>query len=481
MFTRRTLFRSTLGTTAALVFSAPLTGLRAAIQETPPRRRSLGEMHFDDPDLETYREFVTQMKDSSRSGTPVNWVAFSNIHGNRCPHTNWYFLPWHRGYLRMYEVAIRSLTGNQRFALPYWDWTADRQMPRAFTEPTLSNGQPNPLFVSNRVMGSTDSLPDDMVGPQVMDGVYDTRTFEAFGSTRPLAPQTNLDQDWIRGRGAAATLEANPHNRIHGGVGGFMGTFDSPQDPLFLMHHCNVDRIWTTWNSDGWPNSSDPLWLNMPFSDHFIAPDGTTYTDVVAELQNVVPLGYTYGLPDTDTQVDVTRTRFITSRLTAPEENLDSWASATPSENAEWQRPLNVLMPNVSSPALVERSLNSRFSESVIGPAVDPPAVYAVIHDLAPTRPDTTELRVFVNCDYLSQEVPPSDPHYVTTIGFFGAGEEHTPSALVNLTPALTRLTRGGRLDTDEIVVQLLPVPQGNSTLNDVGTVVTGEVELGVL
>ncbi len=43
-------------------------------------------------------------------------------------------------------------------------------------------------------------------------------------------------------------LEINPHNRGHNWVGGIMSNpMDSPMDPLFYMHHANIDRIWSEW------------------------------------------------------------------------------------------------------------------------------------------------------------------------------------------------------------------------------------------
>ena len=63
-----------------------------------------------------------------------------------------------------------------------------------------------------------------------------------------------------------ALLEGQPHNNVHnntGGVvyqqqgtqcgpnytntGGFMQAFLSPTDPLFYLHHSNIDRLWTAW------------------------------------------------------------------------------------------------------------------------------------------------------------------------------------------------------------------------------------------
>jgi hypothetical protein len=54
---------------------------------------------------------------------------------------------------------------------------------------------------------------------------------------------------WIvSGGGVQGTLEALPHNQVHNSIGGWMPTPASPRDPIFFMHHCNIDRIWAVWN-----------------------------------------------------------------------------------------------------------------------------------------------------------------------------------------------------------------------------------------
>ena len=37
------------------------------------------------------------------------------------------------------------------------------------------------------------------------------------------------------------------HNRVHVWIGGDMGPGTSPNDPVFFLNHCNVDRIWSQW------------------------------------------------------------------------------------------------------------------------------------------------------------------------------------------------------------------------------------------
>jgi tyrosinase len=206
-----------------------MTGMEALAQAAPKLRRSLHGMAPKEPILQTWRDGVRLLK--AASGI-VSWANFAAIHGNDtsfnlCPHGNWYFLPWHRAYLLTYERAVRQLTGNNDFALPYWDWTTDRQMPPAFVEPTF-NGQLNPLFEPQRDAKPTDSLPDSTVGPGIISQILTQAPFETFGTSRPVG-QNNLDQSWINCEfcGTKGTLEATPHDLVHGFVGGIMGQANS--------------------------------------------------------------------------------------------------------------------------------------------------------------------------------------------------------------------------------------------------------------
>jgi hypothetical protein len=82
---------------------------------------------------------------------------------------------------------------------------------------------------------------------------------------------------------------------------------------------------------------------------------------------------------------------------------------------------------------------------------------------------------VFVNRDGVDTRARSSDPHYVTSLSFFGAnhGDHHAQHAgtgggsmsaggstcvSIDLTPALTRLRGTRYAQTDRITIQLLPV-----------------------
>ena len=470
------------------VIAANVPGIVALAQAQPPLRRSLHGMALNDPILQTWRDGVRLLK-ARPASNPVSWASFANIHGTAfawglCPHGNWYFLPWHRAYLVSYERAVRQLTGNNDFALPYWDWTADRQMPPAFVSATF-DGNPNPLFESQRDASPTDSLGDNLVGQAIINQILTQGPFEVFGTSRPDG-QNNLDQSWIVCEfcGTSGTLEGTPHNMVHVFVGGIMGQANSALDPLFMMHHCNIDRIWWMWNQGGGVNSPDSLWTDMTFQNNFFNPDGSPYSPKVSDLLVPEPLGYTYSTvptpppPTTYPPVVVSQYDKIRSVYALPDLTTGRAAgiaafvaqntqAATPARYLEIpvEVELNALkaVANRRSPSsgIETLSLDKAREQAVSGPRA-----YAVIRDVDYTDQQNTEYRIFLNCDYLSPETPVTDRHYVGAFGFFGGhgghvghgGKVKKPSLAVDLTSAIQRVFGSAADPTARLRVQIQPV-----------------------
>jgi tyrosinase len=72
-------------------------------------------------------------------------------------------------------------------------------------------------------------------------------------------------------------------------------------DPIFWLHHANIDRLWAVWtlNPPTHQDPSDPKWVNGPASigEHpfeMPMPDGTTYTYTPEMVRDLSSLGYTY-------------------------------------------------------------------------------------------------------------------------------------------------------------------------------------------
>ena len=164
------------------------------------------------------------------------------------------------------------MSGKRDFALPYWNWTADRQFPAAFAAGDRSS---NPLFHPRPGVASGLRLADDMVGQPVISRDHEQPGLRGVRLTRPRG-QNSAAASWQRRLGSKTELEFNPHDGVHQAIGGNMSVVAlSSRDPIFFLHHANVDRLWTAWNGRGNANSPEPMWRDFAFNRNFINPGGS--------------------------------------------------------------------------------------------------------------------------------------------------------------------------------------------------------------
>src|SRR5262245_10807330 len=70
----------------------------------------------------------------------------------------------------------------------------------------------------------------------------------------------------------AGQLELQPHNVIHTVIGGQRGFMSDPncaaRDPIFYLHHANIDRLWEAWlrQAGGRVNPTTDVWLQTSFT-----------------------------------------------------------------------------------------------------------------------------------------------------------------------------------------------------------------------
>lgn len=247
-----------------------------------PVRKDIASLATNDPILQAYRDAIAQMQ-AMPSGDPRNWIKQAQIHLNHCPHGNWFFLPWHRGYLMAIDDIIRKLTGMNDFSMPYWNWSCQRSLPASFWQAgSVLNYSPRGATSSSQANAS-------IVGPNNIATILGQADFQLFGSGAATA---------LRGGGGfQGELEAQPHNYIHGFVGGTMGTYTSPRDPIFWLHHCNIDRLWYDWNSAGNANTNDPVYTNMHLT-MFVDGNGQPLDYQVGALVLAPLLTYRYATPN---------------------------------------------------------------------------------------------------------------------------------------------------------------------------------------
>ena len=193
-------------------------------------------------------------------------------------HMSPLFLPWHRIMLLAFEYNLQVVLGDAGFALPYWDWAADASMPDpkksllwSDTSDFLGTGPGgglyyDPNFALTHVSGGSGQYsvtlyenPDET--PPVLRQIPPRGLRRELGQQRQLPKPTAVNDAATaagfdtppynhHSTGFRHNLEVNLHNDIHvwvGGDRGDMGPSSSPNDPVFFLHHCNVDRIWEAW------------------------------------------------------------------------------------------------------------------------------------------------------------------------------------------------------------------------------------------
>lgn len=263
--------------------------------------------------------------------TPQPPKIVSDQYWNQCQHQSWYFLPWHRGYLLALEAQLRAdvikLGGPSAWALPYWNYFGpgdEFKIPPAFTLQSLPDGSPNSLNVTARYGPDGDGViyiptptgvqqrpgdPNFAPGTVTQDCMSND-LYTGNDANTPPPGFGGLATGFSHQGGTSGNLESNPHNLVHVYVGGTSpdgntyGLMSDPGiaglDPIFYLHHANIDRMWAVWNKTSKnTNPKDPNWLNGPVAigEHeFVMPmpNGSSWVYTPQQMNSLSQLDYTY-------------------------------------------------------------------------------------------------------------------------------------------------------------------------------------------
>lgn len=268
--------------------------------------RFFGAMHGFDSQLWRqlgYLSSTDEMPSQSDQGT--YWM--------QCQHGSWYFLPWHRGYLMAVEAQIRAAIATlpgapTDWALPYWNYFKPSQngLPPAFASNTWPDGGDNPLFVTQRYGDGSGTISVEM--DQVNQRALVDQHFVGPG-TGGSQGFGGINTGFSHSGQHHGGVETQPHDMVHGLVGGGdeqkIGLMSDPDtaglDPIFWLHHANIDRLWEVWRreptSQGNPTQTN--WLKGPPAvggRAFVMPmpGGQSWTYTPNDMTDLTKLGYGY-------------------------------------------------------------------------------------------------------------------------------------------------------------------------------------------
>ncbi|KAF2198311.1 Di-copper centre-containing protein [Delitschia confertaspora ATCC 74209] len=247
-------------------------------------------------------------------------------HGGYCAHGSNIFATWHRPYLALFEQvlylnareAIREFPPSERrdryenalatLRLPYWDWatassSGEGVYPSSLQSPNIDITLPNGTLTVKNPLYSYTFHPlnhEDLYDPNLTQYSIYPSTVRSPSSKEPTAASRNdlISTDLEANRANLQSRVYNMftmmhdyytfsndisskdslegiHDTVHGlvGKGGHMSQVPyAGFDPIFWLHHANVDRLFAIWQS---LNPESYVWPNQSRTATFAVANGT--------------------------------------------------------------------------------------------------------------------------------------------------------------------------------------------------------------
>lgn len=343
------------------------------------------------------------------ANTSVPNDGFTDQVWGTCQHGNLFFLPWHRIFLHYFEKTLRKQSGNPHFALPYWNYFDNYNAAlKGLSLPTLVRGiAAGTLNNEYRTPGLNKNV--DLMDPTSADA---TQAFQYADFT-----------------GFSNQLQNQPHGAMHCAVGsgctmpdiGFVPI--AGLDPVFYMHHANIDRLWQCWmvkKANGqtinlaWAKAN----LGMPDSWYeqsytFADENGSKVVRKVADVFNgTITVNYD-NVSNCDTKATTPSDKALTSSRRAV---LNTTLKAHPPMGVEKEITLGNSSVEVPlQPLSVTNAARSVESQKLT--QVETGQSYLVLEDVKIKGAPALTYKIF-----LSSKANPEKSSYIATFNFFNLG-----------------------------------------------------------
>jgi tyrosinase len=392
---------------------------------------------------------------------------------DQCQHRTWFFLSWHRMYVGYFERIVRAAIvaegGPEDWALPYWNYSASAEqalLPTPFRQPSLENGSPNPLFITQRNPRANAGEPfleprDVELSALEVDEFYvpSGETGTSFAGPETLFAHFGP---------SSGALESLPHNAVHVQAGLPDGWMIDPNlaalDPIFWLHHSNIDRLWDAWLQGlGHANTSVAAWTTdvaFDFHDEAGVPQRLT-SGLVSDAASSV-FEYTY---DDLSPAAPSPLIAAAARITVPKPKA-TLAAATSQPTPLSQRPVAVSVPRAAASPRAARAAftaaPTRFYLSLEGITADKPAgAYDIFVGLEGQPESVQEQFVARLAPFgVAAASDPNGPHR-------GAGLSET----FDISTVVSQLRASGASASASYKVSIVPVNGANDAAVKVGRI----------
>ncbi|KAK2880013.1 hypothetical protein FQN49_000648 [Arthroderma sp. PD_2] len=276
-----------------------------------PARQNLATWEFSGPGFDLYIQALRAFQYSDQKDIRSHY-SIASVHGlpfgpwdggmqssrdqGYCLHDSTLFPLWHRPYLALHEemiwthaqkiaasypqnVRAKYVEAAKTLRIPYWDWASNPEIPRSMTSPQINVNTPsgvksidNPLYQYKFDPSAEKGFP---AGDKFTSWDHSTRFPDGDGNSHNERAQRLMKSNGASLRTTVYQLlssesdystfstqalpDRDPYNNVetvHGYVHGFVGgeghmTYIpwSAYDPIFWLHHTNVDRLIAIWQA----------------------------------------------------------------------------------------------------------------------------------------------------------------------------------------------------------------------------------------
>jgi hypothetical protein len=382
-------------------------------------------------EIMSLKQGVAAMK-ARPDSDPTSWVYQAKMHGinpgspapaalqRNCQHRQFFFFSWHRMYIYYFERILRKASGDPNLTLPYWNytdnWPTQAAIPEAYRIPANAT---NPLYNNTRnpIYNSGANLPQANVQYNIAFnatnftiGTLGATSFGGLTVSQPAHLPSFL---------GSGLLERSPHNNVHNDISGDMASLESPRDPVFILHHANIDRLWNRWiaQGNGRENpTNNSTWMNQEF--FFFDEDGNQVALKGSQILNTVAqLNYRYDDdPVTLPRVALREAQMSQQKVIASE---ILTTQKQPIKLTEKRQEVNITIPEDNRSTLLQ-SIQSKFANE---------RIILQIKGIQYDEPVGMTYLLFINLPESVRNPDHTDPHFIGTLSFFGkadsSGSDH--------------------------------------------------------